>query len=115
MRGEGGVERLVRLVGQILDLFLEAGTQLLQEPEANNTHKVNVPLSTDRKRRRGRPRTTWRRTVESEIKNMKYSWGSLTRLAQGGGTLLLPYTPLGVMVDDDELSALQTAPATVTL
>ena len=35
---------------------------------------------------------------------MKHSWGSLTRLAQdrGGGTLLLPYTQLGVMADDDD-------------
>lgn len=36
----------------------------------------------DGKRRRGRPRTTWRRTVESEMKTMQHSWGSLTRLAQ---------------------------------
>ena len=36
----------------------------------------------DGKRKRGRPRATWRRTVESEIKAMQHSWGSLTRLAQ---------------------------------
>ena len=34
------------------------------------------------RRKRGRPRMTWRRTVENEIKNMHSSWGSLTRLAQ---------------------------------
>ena len=36
----------------------------------------------DGKRKRGRPRVTWRRTVDSEIKAMQHSWGSLTRLAQ---------------------------------
>ena len=34
------------------------------------------------RRKRGRPRTTWRRTVENEIKDMHSSWGSLARLAQ---------------------------------
>ena len=34
------------------------------------------------KRRRGRPKTTWRRTVEGEMEAMKHSWGSLARLAQ---------------------------------
>ena len=36
----------------------------------------------DGKRKRGRPRVTWRRTVDSEIKAMQHSWGSLTRLAK---------------------------------
>ena len=36
----------------------------------------------DGKRKRGRPKTTWRRTVENEMKAMQHSWGSLTRLAQ---------------------------------
>ena len=36
----------------------------------------------DGKRRRGRPRTTWRRTVEGEMKDMRMTWGSLTKLAQ---------------------------------
>ena len=34
------------------------------------------------KRKTGRPRTTWTRIAESEIKAMQHSWGSLTRLAQ---------------------------------
>ena len=36
----------------------------------------------DGKRKRGRPRTTWRRTVENEMKAMQHSWGTLIRLAQ---------------------------------
>ena len=34
------------------------------------------------KRKKGRPKTTWRRTVESEMKAMKQTWGPLTKLAQ---------------------------------
>ena len=34
------------------------------------------------KRKRGRPRETWRRTVEMEMKEMQCSWDSLTRMAQ---------------------------------
>lgn len=36
----------------------------------------------DGKRKRGRPRITWRRTVEYEMGAIQHSWGSLTRLAQ---------------------------------
>ena len=34
------------------------------------------------KRKRGRPRETWRRTVEMEMKELQCSWDSLTRMAQ---------------------------------
>ena len=30
---------------------------------------------------RGRPKTTWRRTVEAEMKKMNHSWGTIQRLA----------------------------------
>ena len=33
------------------------------------------------KRKRGRPKTTRRRTVEAEMKNMNHSWGTIQRLA----------------------------------
>ena len=46
----------------------------------------------DGKLKGGRPRATWRRTDESEIKAMKHSWGSLTRLVQTGSLSLS--TPL---------------------
>ena len=44
--------------------------------------RTTLHWTPDRKRKRGRPRTTWRRTVESEIKAMPQSSGLLTRLAQ---------------------------------
>jgi hypothetical protein len=34
------------------------------------------------KRKRGRPRTSWRRTAESKIKAMQQTWGSLTKLTK---------------------------------
>ncbi|XP_073670675.1 uncharacterized protein [Paramisgurnus dabryanus] len=34
------------------------------------------------KRKRGRPKNTWRRTVEGELKNMNHTWGTIQKLAQ---------------------------------
>jgi len=34
------------------------------------------------KRRRGRPRITWRRTVEAEMNELNHSWGSLQKMAK---------------------------------
>ena len=34
------------------------------------------------KRKRGRPRTTWRRTVKSELKEAGYTWGEAQHLAK---------------------------------
>ena len=34
------------------------------------------------KRKRGRPRTTWRRTVTSELEEMGYSWGQAQFIAK---------------------------------
>jgi hypothetical protein len=34
------------------------------------------------KRRRGRPRITWRRTVEAEMNEFNHLWGSLQKMAK---------------------------------
>ena len=34
------------------------------------------------KRKPGRPKNTWRRTVEGELKEMKLTWGEAQRVAQ---------------------------------
>ncbi|KAK7103497.1 uncharacterized protein [Littorina saxatilis] len=34
------------------------------------------------KRKRGRPKNTWRRTVEGELKTLNQTWGTIQRLAQ---------------------------------
>ncbi|XP_048775477.2 uncharacterized protein LOC125680078 [Ostrea edulis] len=41
----------------------------------NRIPKVALHWTPSGKRKRGRPRTTWRRTVTSELEEMGYSWG----------------------------------------
>ena len=50
--------------------------------EPQTITRTSLHWTPDGKRKRGRPRTTWRRTVESEMKTRQHSWGPLTRLAQ---------------------------------
>ena len=56
------------------------GQVLQREPQAIT--RMLLQWTPDIKRKRGRLRTTWRRTVESEMKAMQHSWGSLPRLGQ---------------------------------
>ena len=56
------------------------GHVLCREPQTiNRTARHWAP---DGKRKGERPRTTWRRIVESEMKAMQHCRGSLTRLTQ---------------------------------
>ena len=68
--------------------------------DANFITKVAIHWTQEDKRMCGRPKTTWLRTVEAELKKMNHSWGIIQRLAltdRGGGALLLPYyTPAGM-------------------
>ena len=50
--------------------------------EQQSITRTALHWTPDGKRKRGRPRTTWRRTVEAEMGAIQHSWGSLTRLAQ---------------------------------
>ena len=43
--------------------------------------KTALNWTSEGKRKKGRPKMTWRRTVESEMKVMNQSWGTLTMLA----------------------------------
>lgn len=56
------------------------GHTLRKDPQSIT--RTALHWTPDGKRKRGRPRTTWRRTVEGEMKAMQHSWNSLTRLAQ---------------------------------
>ena len=49
--------------------------------DANSITKVAIHWTQEGKRKCGRPKTTWRRTVEVEMKNMNHSWGTIQRLA----------------------------------
>ena len=46
-------------------------------------HKKSSPVEPSRKKRnRGRPKNTWRRGVEQEMKEADVTWGSLEAAAQ---------------------------------
>ena len=50
--------------------------------EQDNITRTALHWTPEGKRRRGRPKNTWRRTVESELKTLNHTWGSVQRLAQ---------------------------------
>ena len=47
----------------------------------NSITKVAIHLDPRGKRKHDRRETTWRRTVEAEMKKMNHSWGTIQRLA----------------------------------
>ena len=47
--------------------------------DANSITKVAIHLTPEGKRKRGQPKTTWRRPVEADLKY--HSWGTIHRLA----------------------------------
>ena len=47
----------------------------------NSITKVATHWTPEGKRKSGRPKTTWRRTVEAELKNMNHGWGTIQRRA----------------------------------
>ena len=51
-----------------LDTSIPARTALTWAPEG--------------KRKRGRPKSTWRRTIEKELENAGYTWGTAKKVAQ---------------------------------
>ena len=48
----------------------------------NNITRVSLKWTPEGKRKRGRPKTTWRRTAESEMKEMGQTWSELDRMAK---------------------------------
>jgi len=53
---------------------------VLRKPSEDMT-KVALRWTSEGKRQRGRPKTTWRRTIENEIKERGYTWGTIERKA----------------------------------
>ena len=41
--------------------------------------KIAVYWTPEGKRQRGRPKTTWRRMVETQLKTLNYTWGDIER------------------------------------
>ena len=48
----------------------------------NNIAKTAMRWTPEGKRRRERPKTTWRRTVERELRELNYSWSTIEKLAR---------------------------------
>ena len=53
---------------------------VLRKPSEDMT-KVALRWTSEGKRKRGRLKTTWRRTIENEIKERRYTWGTIERKA----------------------------------
>ena len=52
------------------------------EKDSISYTKTALHWTPDGKRKRGRPKTTWRRTVEAELKEMNHTWGTVERMAK---------------------------------
>ena len=48
----------------------------------NNIARTAVHWTPEGKRSRGRPKTTWRRTVGKELRKLNYSWSTIEKLAK---------------------------------
>ncbi|CAG2234263.1 unnamed protein product [Mytilus edulis] len=51
---------------------------VLRKPQGDMT-KVALRWTPEGKRKRGRPKTTWRRTIETEMKERGYTWGTIEK------------------------------------
>ena len=54
--------------------------------EQDNITRTALHWTPEGKRKRGRPRNTWRRTFEAELKTMQHTWGTIQKLAQNRQT-----------------------------
>ena len=64
----------------------------------NRIPKVALHWTPSGKRKRGRPRTTWR-TITSELEKWVFLWTRLSmlqRTEEDGDKLLMPYVPWGM-------------------
>ena len=50
--------------------------------EQGNIARTALHWTPEGKRKRGRPKNTWRRTVEAELKTLQHTWGTIQKLAQ---------------------------------
>ena len=67
--------------------------------ETTNISKIALRWTPEVKRKRGRPKSTWRRTAEAELQTLNLTWEQAARLPkdrQRWRSLLMSYAPLGV-------------------
>ena len=62
-------------------------------------------MDTCRQKKKGRPKTTWRKTAETELSEMGLSWGEAQATAKDPveETLLWPHALLGAIRTDDDV------------
>ena len=63
---------------------------------SNNIARIAMQWTPEGKRSRGRPKTTWRRTVEKRLRELKYSWSTIEnwlKINRVGRISSLPYLP----------------------
>ena len=51
----------------------------------NDITRVSLRWTPEGKRKKGRPKTTWRRTVDAELKETDPTWGEIEKKAQDRG------------------------------
>ena len=54
----------------------------LMRRESGNISPTALHWKTEGRRKRGRHKNTWRRTVEGELKTLHHTWGTVQKLAQ---------------------------------
>ena len=50
--------------------------------DQNSITRTALHWTPEGKRKRGRPKNPWRRTVEGELKSMHHSWGTIEKMAK---------------------------------
>ena len=50
--------------------------------DQNSITKTVLHWTPEGNRKRGRPKNTWRRTVERKLKSMNHSWGTIEKMAK---------------------------------
>ena len=68
--------------------------------EAGEIEKTTLDCNPQGHRRRGRPKRTWRRAIEDEIRSTGRSWNEVKGIA-GDRNAWMPYAPQGVKGFDD--------------
>ena len=67
--------------------------------ENTRTPKTALRLTPPRRRSRGRPKTTWRRSVDTKLKEINLTWGEAEKIAkkreEWKGIFKRPYVPPG--------------------
>ena len=78
--------------------FKSINSYVLRMPQ-DSIPKVALRWTPPGKRKRGRPKMTWRQSVMAELKEMGLSWGEAQASAKVqnlvANALLWPYVPLG--------------------